>query len=103
MTLSPPERSPHDEPVFDEPWEAQVFALAVHLHDQGAFTWDEWAEHLSAEIHSGVDRSYYGYWLHALEKIVATKDLTDAPALARRKEAWHAAAARTPHGDAILL
>ena len=94
---------PDDEPTFAEPWEAQAFAMTVHLHQQGAFTWDEWAEHLSGEIHSGIERSYYAHWLCALERIVATKALTTPGALADRKQAWHDAAARTPHGDAITL
>ena len=31
-------------PVFAEPWQAQAFALAVRLSEQGHFTWKEWAE-----------------------------------------------------------
>ena len=36
---------PRDEegPVFAEPWQAQAFALAVKLSEQGHFTWKEWA------------------------------------------------------------
>ena len=43
---------PRDEsgPVFAEPWQAQAFALVVHLHGKGAFTWQEWASALSDEI-----------------------------------------------------
>jgi hypothetical protein len=35
---------PRDEggPVFAEPWQAQAFALAVRLSEQGYFTWKEW-------------------------------------------------------------
>jgi hypothetical protein len=32
-----------DGPVFNEPWKAQAFALAVRLSDAGYFTWSEWA------------------------------------------------------------
>jgi hypothetical protein len=37
-------RLPRDEgePVFAEPWQAQAFALAVKLSEQGHFTWKEW-------------------------------------------------------------
>ena len=31
------------EPMFAEPWQAQAFALAVKLSEQGHFTWKEWA------------------------------------------------------------
>jgi nitrile hydratase accessory protein len=101
-TASFPGRSGED-PVFAEPWEAQAFAMAVHLHDQGAFTWEEWAERLSAEIHGPESRPYYQHWLRALERIVADKGLAAPGDLAARKEAWQRAAARTPHGQPIML
>ena len=43
-------RLPRDEggPVFAEPWQAQAFALAVKLSEQGHFTWKEWAGALAA-------------------------------------------------------
>src|SRR3546814_19319095 len=37
-------------PVFREPWEAQAFAMAVKLHETGAFTWPEWAAALARAI-----------------------------------------------------
>jgi hypothetical protein len=42
-------RLPRDTggPVFAEPWEAQAFALAVRLSEQGHFTWKEWAAALA--------------------------------------------------------
>lgn len=95
--------SADDEPVFNEPWEAQAFAMAVNLHQKGAFTWTEWAAALSKEIHSGKQRDYYQHWLHALEKLVSDKNLTTAESLHKRKNEWHEAAARTPHGEAIEL
>ena len=91
------------EPVFQEPWEAQAFALVLNLYESGQFTWDEWAAFLSAEIHSGTERDYYRHWLTALEKLVAEKQLTSARDLAERTQAWHDAAARTPHGQPIEL
>ena len=39
---NPPEPGP-----FEEPWQAQVFALAVSLSERGLFTWGEWAEALA--------------------------------------------------------
>src|SRR5579862_7570848 len=37
-------------PVFDEPWQAQAFALAVQLHAAGAFSWTDWAAALADEL-----------------------------------------------------
>jgi nitrile hydratase accessory protein len=99
-----------DGPVFREPWEAQAFALAVSLHDRGVFTWTEWAATLGEEIKKAqaagdpdTGETYYRHWLAALERIVAAKGLTDAAALARTRDAWEHACARTPHGVPITL
>jgi len=97
-------------PVFREPWEAQAFAMAVALHEAGVFTWGEWAEALGAEIKRAqaagdpdTGATYYRHWLATLEKIVAAKGITNAPALGRHRDAWERAAARTPHGTPIVL
>src|SRR5262245_29465110 len=45
-----------DGPVFAEPWEAQAFALAVKLSEQGHFTWSEWARALGDELKAAADR-----------------------------------------------
>ncbi|MEP0941872.1 MAG: nitrile hydratase accessory protein [Rhizobiaceae bacterium] len=92
-----------DEPVFNAPWEAQAFALTLGLYEKGLFGWEEWAASLSAEIHSGVERDYYRHWLVALEQLVAKKQLTSPQDIDAREQAWHDAAARTPHGEPIEL
>jgi len=92
-----------NEPVFNEPWEAQAFAMAIDLHQKGAFTWTEWASALSTEINGTEQRSYYQHWLCALESLVTIKQLASTEALQARKIQWHEAAARTPHGDAIEI
>lgn len=91
------------EPVFAEPWEAQAFALAVKLSEQGYFTWKEWSDALAAEIKAAGDRSYYHNWLAALECLVATKGLTTLEAMLARKEAWADAYRHTPHGKPVVL
>ena len=98
-TLSQP------EPVFAEPWEAQAFALAVKLSEQGYFTWKEWAAALADEIKTEPDDGsrYYHHWLAALERLVAEKGLTDRAAMRERKEAWAEAYRRTPHGKPVEL
>ena len=97
-------------PVFAEPWEAQAFALAVKLSQQGHFTWKEWAAALADEFKAAADRSepddgsrYYQHWLAALERLVAAKGLSDPAALLARKEAWAEAYRHTPHGKPVEL
>ena len=99
-----------DDPVFREPWEAQAFALALSLNERGIFSWKEWAATLGAEIKKAqaagdpdTGETYYLHWLAALERLVAAKGLVDAQTLARTREAWRRASARTPHGTPIAL
>ena len=122
--MSPPDRQldadrlralpplPRDEegPVFAEPWQAQAFALAVKLSEQGHFTWKEWASALADELEAAEARGepddgsqYYHHWVAALEGLVTTKGLTDSPALLTRKEAWADAYRHTPHGKPVVL
>jgi nitrile hydratase accessory protein len=105
-------RLPLDEggPVFAEPWQAQAFALAVKLSEQGYFTWKEWAAALAGELKAAADYGdpddgshYYHSWLRALEHLVAAKGLSDSAALLARKEAWADAYRRTPHGKPVEL
>lgn len=103
---------PRDEggPVFAEPWQAQAFALAVKLSEQGHFTWKEWAGALADELKAAASRGepddgsrYYEHWLTALERLVTAKGLTDAAAMLERKEAWADAYRHTPHGKPVEL
>jgi nitrile hydratase accessory protein len=105
-------RLPRDEggPVFAEPWQAQAFALAVKLSEQGHFTWKEWAAGLADELRAAAARGepddgsrYYEHWLTALERLVTAKGLTDQDALLARREAWADAYRTTPHGTPVEL
>ena len=97
-------------PVFAEPWQAQAFALAVTLSQQGHFTWKEWAAALAGELKAAADRGepddgsqYYEHWVVALERLVTAKGLADSPALRERTEAWADAYRHTPHGKPVEL
>jgi len=99
-----------DGPVFAEPWQAQAFALAVRLSEQGHFTWKEWAAALADELRAAVDRGepddgsrYYEHWLAALERLVTAKGLSNPSAMQERKEAWADAYRHTPHGKPVKL
>lgn len=103
---------PRDDggPVFAEPWQAQIFTMAVRLHESGHFTWTEWAGHLGAAIKSAQDSgdpdlgdTYYDHWLRALECLVAEKGLIGREELIARHDAWDRAARATPHGEPIVL
>ena len=106
----PPLRPDEDGPVFAEPWQAQAFALAVKLSEQGHFTWNEWAAALADELQDAVRRGepddgsrYYEHWLAALERLVTAKGLSNRGEMLDRKEAWADAYRHTPHGKPVEL
>jgi nitrile hydratase accessory protein len=97
-------------PVFQEPWQASAFALAVSLAEQGHFSWKEWASTLSEELHAAAAHGepddgtrYYHCWLAALERLLVAKRLSDPATLLARKHAWAEAYRNTPHGKPVEL
>ena len=94
---------PPENPTFNEPWEAQAFAMAVSLNEKGVFTWKEWAAALAAEISADEYRPYYESWLAALEKLVEAKSMMTGKERLARIEAWDRTARATPHGKPIEL
>lgn len=98
------------ELVFHEPWEAHAFAMAVRLHEQGLFTWPQWAATLAEEISRAqragdpdTGSTYYHHWLAALERLLAETGAATAEDQERTRQAWRRAAHRTPHGQPIEL
>ena len=92
-----------DRPAFAEPWEATAFALAVHLHAQGAFAWPELAAALGARLAADPSAPYYELWLGAVEALVVRHGIATDAELDEMTHDWHEAADRTPHGQPILL
>lgn len=88
--------------VFEEPWQAKAFALALHLQAQGVFTGVAWAEALGrACARDGTEP--WRAWTEALEDLLAERSLAEPKAVAEMAEAWHRAAEATPHGQPIQL
>lgn len=103
---------PRDEdgPVFQEPWEAQAFAVAVSLMEAGQFTYAEWAECLTHEIEQAQQQgdpdlgdTYYEHWVRALERLCSSKELVPSQDMLERAEQWRRAYLNTPHGQPIEL
>lgn len=108
--FAPCEPGQPEPAAFDEPWQAQAFAMVLTLHQRGLFSWPEWAEALSAAIARAQAAgdpdhgdTYYRHWLAALEDLVARKGVATSEQLARTARAWDHAADRTPHGQPIEL
>lgn len=92
-----------DGPVFREPWEAQVFAMVVSLHERGTFTWNDWAQALGKQLKSEYQENYYESCLKTLEKLVERNYILSHEERLDRIEAWDRAARATPHGQPIEL
>ena len=97
--MSAPEPGHFDEPSFDEPWQAQVFALAVALNRRGLFDWGQWVRAVAAQPKGAA----YEDWLGALEKILVDRGVVSADGLHRLADDWQASAEATPHGQLIEL
>jgi nitrile hydratase accessory protein len=86
---------PRDEegPVFEEPWQAQAFAVVVNLNEAGLVTWKEWAQCLGRVFQEAESRGeydtgkrYYEHWLTALERLAREKNLAQSDELEREEE-----------------
>lgn len=88
---------------FEEPWQAQLFALTVALNEAGHFTWPEWAEVFGPRVQSVEAEHYWQIWSEALVVMLEERGISDADAVNALTERWQAAARATPHGQPILL
>jgi nitrile hydratase accessory protein len=81
-----------DEPVFEEPWQARAFAVAVQLTERGEgdLPWETFQERLVEEIEAagedveGTEAAYYEQWLRALERLLVEEGFVDEDELAER-------------------
>ncbi|MFV8834792.1 nitrile hydratase accessory protein [Aquisalimonas sp.] len=99
-----------EQPPFEAPWQAQAFAMTVHLNECGVFTWSEWADALATERKRSADAGiadapdqYYLDWLRALEGLLTRRGEAAAEDLTAFREAWVAAYETTPHGHPVHL
>jgi Nitrile hydratase beta subunit len=65
---APPRRN--GELVFDAPWEARAFGLALALLQQRGLGWDAFRPHLVAAVAARPDAPYYERLVAALEAFV---------------------------------
>ena len=61
-------------PVFEAPWQARAFAIAVALRDGGHLSWPSFqcllADRIAADPADAQD--YYEHWLSALEAVASS-------------------------------
>jgi nitrile hydratase accessory protein len=101
---------PDESLPFDEPWQAEVFALTVHLNERGVFTWRDWGVRFGVglagvgsgkPIEGGGD--YYQVWLNCLLEFLSDLGHIKPDEVALMKERWAEAYQTTPHGQPVHL
>lgn len=104
LPLHEPNRS------FDQPWQAQAFAMIVEMHKGDMFTWPEWVELFSSVIRENPalagetsNDTYYRQWMIALEKMVNKVADLSTETVDKRVAEWRRAYLNTPHGQPIVL
>ncbi len=94
------------EHPFEQPWQAQLFALTVALNEAGHFGWPDWAERFSerrAEALRADASDYFDHWLDVFEGYLGELGLAEEAELAEMTAAWRRAADATPHGVVLSL
>ena len=98
------------EPVFQEPWHAQLFALTVHLNETGRFAWPDWADRFGTTLlRHGIDKDlnggddYFAAWLETLEVYLAETGDVLHDDVTKVRDAWEQAYLSTAHGDPVSL
>ena len=99
-----------DEPLFDEPWQAQALGLAFSLAERGVYSPAEWSQKLGF-VHSQIleggapdtPQTYYEAVVHALEQLIGEKESFSSNLLEDRVSEWRQAYLNTPHGQPVKL
>lgn len=67
------------ELVFEAPWEARAFGLAVALCEKGVFEWREFSAALASRIATAERENdpsdYYARWIASVEELAVEKGL----------------------------
>ena len=109
-TLLKPLASVDGQPAFDEPWQAEVLAIADTLVQNGMFSAGAWSDALGEALKqaqtsgaSDNQETYYQCVLKALEGLVASHSDIDRQAMNGKRKDWEQAYLSTPHGQPVNL
>ena len=77
------------ELVFKEPWQGRAFGIAISLHREGTYDWEEFRQRLILQIQAfdckaDEDPGYYDHWLAALEGLLADRGVVNPDELGQR-------------------
>ncbi len=96
----------NEAPGFEEPWQAQIYAMSQVLVETGQIAPRAWADALGAAIRERLSagapdtpETYFQAVADALEAVLALSR-ADVTGLT---EAWRSAYQATPHGEPVAL
>ena len=95
--------------IFAEPWQAELFAITLNLHEKGLFNWDSWTKKLGGSLKRVKNKSkddledYFLNWLSALEETLLEKKVTELKKIVTIEKAWRDAISKTPHGKKVEI
>ena len=97
-------------PVFDEPWQAEVLAIADSLVHGGLFSARAWSDALGLALkdaesmgNEDTQESYYRCVLIALETLIASHSDINHETMVDKRKDWENAYLSTPHGQPVRL
>ena len=101
-----------EEIVFDEPWQAQVLAMADLLIQSKQLSANEWASALGEQLKltqniaddsKNAKENYYQAALLALTQLIESSQIISQRQLHNRIDDWKSAYLSTPHGKPVEL
>jgi nitrile hydratase accessory protein len=97
-------------PAFNEPWQAEAYALVQVLIELGRISPQEWASAFGAALRQAVTdgepdsgETYYTSLAEALERVLVAEGTLQEAEVGQRIDDWRAAYNRTPHGKPVRL
>ena len=88
---------------FEEPWQAQLFALTLAMNEAGHFSWPEWATVFGPRVQKASAERYWSIWAEALVVLLEKQGVATKEGVEALREKWQIAAEHTPHGEPIVL
>jgi nitrile hydratase accessory protein len=97
-------------PAFDEPWQAQAYALAQVLIETGRISPSQWAKAFAAGLREAAGQgkpdssdTYYATLSETLQRVLVAAGRVEEATIQQRIDDWRAAYRRTPHGNPVRL
>ena len=78
------------ELIFNEPWEARAFGMAVAMESQGTYQWEDFRSRLIQQIAQGeqqdAEPEYHQQWFAALEDLAMSSGFVTEEELDRKTQ-----------------